>query len=213
MHRFCQRCIGESRTKGNKNCPICNTYIPSQRHWSEDTLFDKRVKSVIGNVEKFNAMEERQNEAFNASKRGYMIKKRVETRQRAKARKAPLKRDSSSSTSIVQEGPLVPAEGPIRNYKPSPLVNFLLLRHLSETKLGLLRKDDIRMSGEATLKVIQSFLGQKLGHEPASDIQILLETSQDSYVLLDTALELGKVQREFGLLNDKMTLFYRLKDK
>ena len=30
------------------------------------------------------------------------------------------------------------------------------------------------MSGEATLKVIQSFLGQKLGHEPASDIQVSL---------------------------------------
>jgi hypothetical protein len=42
--------------------------------------------------------------------------------------------------------------------------------------------------------------------------QILLETSQDKYVLLDTDLELGKVQREFGLLNDKMTLFYRLKN-
>ena len=42
--------------------------------------------------------------------------------------------------------------------------------------------------------------------------QILLETSRGKSVVLDTSLELGKVQREFYSQSEKMTLFYRLKD-
>jgi len=95
--------------------------------------------------------------------------------------------------------------------QPSPLVEFLLVRHPDETTLQPLIKDDIRISGEAPVSVLQSFLGSKLSHTPTSDIEILAQMADGCFVLLNTLLQLGHVRREFSSFDETLVLYYRLK--
>jgi Zinc finger, C3HC4 type (RING finger) len=202
LHRFCEQCIEKALEQvGRRNeCPICRTFIPSRRSLAPDPSFDLLIDTVLGKEGR--ALEE---EYTNTEELQPTILQRAIQRKRASEKEVEhQKLQGAGAASSSQPR----SERERMNAVPS-LVKLELLRSPDETILDDLRQPYLTISGDAPIRVVQSFLKQKLGFMVHS-IEVMSMFQGQPKVLSDqTSLQTVAAAMTDSYDGLYMPLFYR----
>mmetsp|Transcript_26744 Transcript_26744/g.40444 ORF Transcript_26744/g.40444 Transcript_26744/m.40444 type:complete len:307 (-) Transcript_26744:614-1534(-) len=221
LHRFCDECIQKClRLLGKKECPSCRIHIPSRRSLRRDPEFDALMKHILGDVKVLEAQEAQEAKLqVKRNKVFAMTRKRgmVNQADLAKMRRSRLHHSKENNLKYIdaEKSALIgnaAAKPKIQmSLPPSPLMEFVLMRHPDEQRLQRLHKDLIKLNGEATVSVLQSFLSRKLSYEPATNIVIMIQYRGDCIALDETMLlkEIDTNYAQKDQSGENVMLYYR----
>jgi E3 ubiquitin-protein ligase RNF1/2 len=203
LHRFCEQCIEKALEQvGRRNeCPICRTFIPSRRSLAPDPSFDLLIDTVLGKEgrareEEYTSMEKLQ---------PTILQRAIQRKKRASEKEVEYQKlQGVGAASISQPR----SERERTNAVPS-LVKLELLRSPDETILDNLRQPYLTISGDAPIRVIQSFLKQKLGFVVPSIEVMSMFQGQPKVLSEQTSLETVAAAMTDSYDGLYMPLYYR----
>mmetsp|Transcript_24092 Transcript_24092/g.35693 ORF Transcript_24092/g.35693 Transcript_24092/m.35693 type:complete len:313 (-) Transcript_24092:643-1581(-) len=223
LHRFCDECIQKClRLLGKKECPSCRIHIPSRRSLRRDPEFDALMKHILGDVTVLEAQEEREaklqvkrNKVFAMTRKRGMVNQADLAKMRrsrlpaTKENSLTLRRLNAEKSALSENVAIKPEIE--MDLPSSPLIEIVLIRHPDEQRLQRLHKDLLKLSGEASISVLQAFLSSKLSYEPAINIVIMVQYHGDCIALDETMLlkEIDATGAQKDHSGEHIMIYYR----
>ena len=225
LHRFCNKCIHQCIRMGMKECPNCRQFIPSRRSLRRDPKFDAILEGVVGDPLERQIWESRQGQK-NADKMVHLQRtingSNLSLEERRKRAHALLSSSSTGGPSSHHNTTLANMEQLQQKRKQQrkkprpailladPLIEIELRRHpihedddakdyQDTMKVDRLERPFVTIRGDAKVKLVKTFLKQKLHGKSPVDANYEITSTLDD----NTPIVLGD---DVTLLEAKQTL-------
>jgi len=227
LHRFCENCVETCLRRFKTNaCPVCRTEIPTRRNLTFDHVYNSLIDSlglhdVAGEHEE--GVLKRVNEAIaTADSMDTELMSSPHGLQATIARKQEmrLERQRQEESSVVsgysngkkRKGSKEAEEERKRAAMSIPLIDLHLKPNLNEvTPLRPLELPYLRISGDATISVLESFLKQKLRLQLKVENGSIYFSTTTWRAPIPRKIQLHSllVKNSNGSLENSITLYYR----